>query len=63
MKVLITIVVLLGASAIIALFIGILAITGAADDMYRELDDQDQAQYIRDWQAKKKAKKSKCRKR
>ena len=63
MKVLITIAILLGAFAITAFVIGVIMITGAADELYRDLDDLDQARYIRDWQAKQKAKKTKRRKR
>lgn len=38
-------------------------ITGAADELYRDLDDQDQTRYIRDWQTRQKAKKTNRRKR
>ncbi len=63
MKALIIIGILLVIIAVTAFVVGIIMITGAADELYRDLDDQDQARYIRDWQARQKAKKTNRRKR
>ena len=43
--------------AVIALVIGMILIASAADEMYRELDDQDQAAYLRRWREEKERKK------
>lgn len=43
--------------AVIALVIGMILIASAADEMYRELDDQDQAAYLRRWKEEKERKK------
>lgn len=63
MKALIIIGILLVIIAVTAFVVGIIMITGAADELYRDLDDQDQARYIRDWQTRQKAKKTNRRKR
>ena len=43
--------------AVIALVIGMILIASAADEMYRELDDRDQAAYLRRWKEEKERKK------
>lgn len=63
MKALIIIGILLVIIAVTAFVVGIIMITGAADELYRDLDDQDQTRYIRDWQTRQKAKKTNRRKR
>ena len=63
MKALIIIGILLVIIVVTAFVVGIIMITGATDELYRDLDDLDQARYIRDWQAKQKAKKTNRRKR
>lgn len=63
MKALIIIGILLVIIAVTAFVVGIIMITGAADELYRDLDDQDQTRYIRDWQTRQKTKKTNRRKR
>jgi flagellar basal body-associated protein FliL len=63
MKALIIIGILLVIIAVTAFVVGIIMITGAADELYRDLDDLDQARYIREWQVKQNAKKAKRQKR
>jgi hypothetical protein len=41
-----------------ALFVvGMFAVIGAQEDIYREFDDREQEEYIRKWQEKQKARK------
>ena len=63
MKAVVIIGILLTVIAVAVFVVGIIVVTSAADELYRDLDDQDQARYIRDWQARQKAKKSNRRKR
>jgi len=63
MKALIIIGILLVIIAVTAFVVGIIMITGAADELYQDLDDLDQARFIREWQAKQNAKKAKRQKR
>ena len=63
MKALIIIGILLVIIVVTAFVVGIIMITGAADELYRDLDDLDQARYIREWQVKQNAKKAKRQKR
>lgn len=52
------IILIVAALIVMALFvIGMFAVIGAQEDIYREFDDRDQAEYIRKWQEKKKARK------
>ena len=39
---------------ILAFLLGVAVIIGASDDLYRELDDRDQEEYIRRWVEEKK---------
>jgi len=50
---------------LLAFLIGMAAIIGASNDMHRELEDQEQEEFIRNWMAEKKARKEKkqCQKR
>lgn len=63
MKAVVIIGILLTVIAVVAFVVGTIVVTSAADELYRDLDDQDQARYIRDWQARQKAKKTNRRKR
>ena len=63
MKAVVIIGILLTVIAVVVFVVGIIVVTSAADELYRDLDDQDQARYIRDWQARQKAKKTNRRKR
>ena len=58
MKILIIIAVLICLFLAVALVVGIIVISSAADELYRDLDDRDQAAYIRRWQEEKKRKKT-----
>ena len=52
------IILIVAALTVLALFvIGMFAVIGAQEDIYREFDDRDQAEYICKWQEKKKARK------
>ncbi len=43
---------------VMALFVvGMFAVIGAQEDIYREFDDREQEEYIRKWQEKQKARK------
>ena len=63
MKILIVIGIVLFVFAAVTVVVGIIVVSSAAEELYRDLDDLDQARYIRDWQAKQKAKKAGRRKR
>lgn len=63
MKAVVIIGILLTVIAVAVFVVGIIVVTSAADELYRDLDDQDQARYIRDWQARQKAKQTNRRKR
>ena len=63
MKAVVIIGILLTVIAVVVFVVGIIVVTSAADELYRDLDDQDQARYIRDWQARQKAKQTNRRKR
>ena len=63
MRILIVIGIVIFVFAAVTVVVGIIVVSSAAEELYRDLDDLDQARYIRDWQAKQNAKKAGCRKR
>ena len=58
MRILIVIGIVIFVFAAVTVVVGIIVVSSAAEELYRDLDDLDQARYIRDWQAKQKAKKA-----
>ena len=63
MRILIVIGIVIFAFAAVSVVVGIIVVSSAAEELYRDLDDLDQARYIRDWQAEQKAKKARRQKR
>ena len=63
MRILIVIGIVIFVFAAVTVVVGIIVVSSAVEELYRDLDDLDQARYIRDWQAKQKAKKDGRRKR
>ena len=63
MRILIVIGIVIFVFAAVTVVGGSIVVSSAAEELYRDLDDLDQARYIRDWQAKQKAKKAGRRKR
>jgi|GEM_PF-2663738 hypothetical protein len=61
MEIVVAIVIGLVVIGVIASLLGIAVIIGASDELYREYDDRDQAEYIQRWMEKKKQKEAQRR--
>ena len=58
MKIVVIILIIAGLILVGMFIIGMAIVIGASEEMYRDYDDRDQAEYIRRWQEKRNAKRA-----